>query len=108
MSVEATSNSKPRIPASEPGLRLAARSSLDVMLSDAVLKGGGVGRFVKRRATCRTLAGLRAIRGGPRAMRVASASTWRVWRPGAPRLGRRRAIVGSASWRGRTTGYCAG
>jgi hypothetical protein len=58
MSVEATSNSKPRVPASEPGLRLAARSSLDVMLSDAVLEGGGVGRFVKPRAAGRTIAGL--------------------------------------------------
>jgi hypothetical protein len=35
MSVEATTNSKARIPASEQGLRLGARSSLDVMLSDA-------------------------------------------------------------------------
>ena len=58
MSVEATSNSKPRVPASEPGLRLAARSSLDVMLSDAVLEGGGVGRFVKPRAAGRTIARL--------------------------------------------------
>lgn len=58
MSVEATSNSKPRVSPSQPGLRLAARSGLDVMLSDAVLEGGGVGRFVKPRATGRTIAGL--------------------------------------------------
>ncbi len=37
MSLEATSNSKPRIPASEPGPRVAARSSL------AVIEDGGVG-----------------------------------------------------------------
>ena len=43
MSLEATSNSNPRIPASEPGPRVAARSSLDVMLSDAVIEDGGVG-----------------------------------------------------------------
>jgi polyhydroxyalkanoate synthase subunit PhaC len=43
---------------SEPGLRLAARSSLDVMLSDAVLESGGIGRFLKPRAAGRTIAGL--------------------------------------------------
>jgi hypothetical protein len=32
-----------RIPRPEPGLRLAARSGLDVMLNDAVLEDGGVG-----------------------------------------------------------------
>ncbi len=47
MSVKATAKSKPRVSPSQPGLRLAARSGLDVMLSDAVLEGGGVGRFVK-------------------------------------------------------------
>ncbi len=42
----------------EPGLRLAARSGLDVMLTDAVLEDGGVGRFLKPRTTARTIAGL--------------------------------------------------
>jgi polyhydroxyalkanoate synthase len=42
----------------EPGLRLAARSGLDVMLTDAVVEDGGVGRFLKPRATARTMAGL--------------------------------------------------
>jgi polyhydroxyalkanoate synthase len=42
----------------EPGLRLAARSGLDVMLSDAVVQGGGVGTFIKPRAAGRTIAGL--------------------------------------------------
>jgi polyhydroxyalkanoate synthase len=43
---------------SEPGLRLAAQSGLDVMLTDAVLEDGGVGRFLKPRAAGRTIAGL--------------------------------------------------
>jgi hypothetical protein len=42
MSVETNSKPKDRVSPAEPGLRLAARSSLDVMLSDAVLEGGGV------------------------------------------------------------------
>lgn len=42
----------------EPGLRLAAHSGLDVMLTDAVLEDGGLGRFLKPTATGRTLAGL--------------------------------------------------
>ncbi|MGA9856850.1 MAG: alpha/beta fold hydrolase [Solirubrobacteraceae bacterium] len=46
------------VSASEPGLRLAAKSGLDVMLTDAVLEAGGVGRFLKPRAAGRTLAGL--------------------------------------------------
>jgi hypothetical protein len=58
MSVETNSQPKDRVSPAEPGLRLAARSSLDVMLSDAVLEGGGVGRFVKPRAAGRTIAGL--------------------------------------------------
>ena len=58
MSVETNPQSKNRVSPAEPGLRLAARSSLDVMLSDAVLEGGGVGRFVKPRAAGRTIAGL--------------------------------------------------
>ena len=58
MSVETNSKPKDRVSPAEPGLRLAARSSLDVMLSDAVLEGGGVGRFVKPRAAGRTIAGL--------------------------------------------------
>jgi polyhydroxyalkanoate synthase subunit PhaC len=40
------------------GLRLAARSGLDVMLSDAALEDGGVSRFLKPRAAGRTIAGL--------------------------------------------------
>lgn len=43
---------------SEPGLRAAARSGLDVMLTDAVLEDGGVSRFLKPRAAGRTVAGL--------------------------------------------------
>jgi poly[(R)-3-hydroxyalkanoate] polymerase subunit PhaC len=57
MSVEATSNSKPHVSQSPPGVRLAARSSLDVLLGDAALERG-VGRFVKPRAAGRTVAGL--------------------------------------------------
>jgi hypothetical protein len=38
MSTPATTNSKPEVSPPEPGLRLAARSGLDVMLSDAVLE----------------------------------------------------------------------
>jgi polyhydroxyalkanoate synthase subunit PhaC len=57
MSVEATSNSTPRVSPSQPGVRHAARSSLDVLLGEAVLEGG-VGRFVKPRAAGRTIAGL--------------------------------------------------
>jgi len=58
MSVETNSSPKDRVSPADPGLRLAARSSLDVMLSDAALEGGGVGRFVKPRAAGRTIAGL--------------------------------------------------
>jgi AcrR family transcriptional regulator len=54
----ATSKPMPRHSHSEPGLRLAARSGLDVMLTDAVLADGGVGRFLKPRAAARTIAGL--------------------------------------------------
>lgn len=46
------------VSAREPGLRQAARSGLDVMLGDAVLESGGVGRFLKPKAAGRTLAGL--------------------------------------------------
>jgi polyhydroxyalkanoate synthase len=58
MSTPATTNSKPEVSPPEPGLRLAARSGLDVMLGDAVLESGGVGRFVKPRAAGRTILGL--------------------------------------------------
>jgi poly[(R)-3-hydroxyalkanoate] polymerase subunit PhaC len=44
--------------ADAPGLRLAGRSGLDVMLTDAVLETGGVSRFVRPSAAGRTLAGL--------------------------------------------------
>ncbi len=50
-------NSTEKQPAS-PGLRRAAESGLDMMLSDAVLEGGGVGRFLKPKAAGRTVAGL--------------------------------------------------
>jgi polyhydroxyalkanoate synthase len=43
---------------SEPGLRSAARSGLDVMLTDAVLEDGGVSRFLKPGAAGRRVAGL--------------------------------------------------
>ena len=54
----ATSNAMPKNPHAEPGLRLAAQSGLDVMLNDAVLEDGGVGRFLKPRAAGRAMAGL--------------------------------------------------
>jgi hypothetical protein len=54
----ATSTSMPQSSHSRPGLRLAAQSGLDVMLTDAVLDAGGVGRFLKPRAASRTIAGL--------------------------------------------------
>jgi polyhydroxyalkanoate synthase subunit PhaC len=54
----ATSTPTPRDPHAEPGLRLAARSGLDVMLTDAVLEDGGVGRVLKPRAAARTIVGL--------------------------------------------------
>ncbi len=46
-----------RISRPGPGLRLAARSGLDVMLTDAVLEDGGVGRFLKPRAAGARLQG---------------------------------------------------
>ncbi len=54
----ATSKPMPRHSHAELGLRLAARSGLDVMLTDAVLEDGAVGRFLKPRAAARTIAGL--------------------------------------------------
>ena len=54
----ATSKSMPGDSHPDPGLRLAARSGLDVMLTDAVLEDGGVSRFLKPRAAARTVAGL--------------------------------------------------
>jgi polyhydroxyalkanoate synthase len=53
-----TSTSTNGASTAEPGLRLAARSGLDVMLTDAVLEEGGVRRFLKPRAAARTIAGL--------------------------------------------------
>jgi polyhydroxyalkanoate synthase len=53
-----TSPPTDRISPADPGLRRAARSGLDVMLSDAVLERGGVGRFLKPRAAGRTALGL--------------------------------------------------
>ncbi len=58
MSVATKSISQQRVSPLEPGLRRAAQSGLDVMLSDAVLESGGVGRFVKPKAAGRTIAGL--------------------------------------------------
>ncbi|MBV8952703.1 MAG: alpha/beta fold hydrolase [Solirubrobacterales bacterium] len=43
---------------SQVGLRPAARAGLDVMLTDAVMDNGGVGRVLKPRAAARTVAGL--------------------------------------------------
>jgi polyhydroxyalkanoate synthase subunit PhaC len=43
---------------SPPGLRLAARSGLDVLLIDAAVDDGGGGRFLKPGAAGRTIAGL--------------------------------------------------
>ena len=54
---DTTSKAKHRRDAS-PGLRLAAHSGLDVMLSDAVVEDGGVRRFLKPRAAGATVAGL--------------------------------------------------
>ena len=41
-----------------PGLRQAASAGLDMMLTDAAVEDGGVGRFLRPRATGRTVAGL--------------------------------------------------
>ena len=75
MSTTANSTPKTRVSPQEPGLRRAARSGLDVMLSDAVLEGGGVGRFLKPKATGRTIAGLARHPRRTGAMPVASASS---------------------------------
>ena len=58
MSITANSTPKERGSSQEQGLRRAAQSGLDVMLSDAALEGGGVGRFLKPKAAGRTIAGL--------------------------------------------------
>jgi polyhydroxyalkanoate synthase len=58
MPTTATSKDGGRGDESTPGLRLAARSGLDVMLADAALEDGGVSRFLKPRAASRTIAGL--------------------------------------------------
>ena len=60
-----------RVSPPEPGLRRAARSGLDVMLSDAVLEGNVVGRFLKPKTAGRTIVGLarhprRAVRDAGR------------------------------------------
>ncbi|HUA46286.1 MAG TPA: alpha/beta fold hydrolase [Solirubrobacteraceae bacterium] len=54
----ARSEPKERGGESRPGLRLAASSGLDMMLTDAAVEDGGVRRFLKPRATGRTVAGL--------------------------------------------------
>jgi polyhydroxyalkanoate synthase len=60
MTMDTTSTPKNSGPGdvSTPGLRLAARSGLDVMLADAALEDGGVSRFLKPQAAGRTIAGL--------------------------------------------------
>jgi polyhydroxyalkanoate synthase subunit PhaC len=60
MTMDATSTAKNRRRGDKttPGVRLAARSGLDVMLSDAVLEDRGVSRFLKPAAAGRTIAGL--------------------------------------------------
>ena len=58
MSVTANSTTNEPASAPGPGLRRAAHSGLDVMLSDAVLESGGVGRFLKPKAAGRTVTGL--------------------------------------------------
>ena len=60
-----------RVSPPEPGLRRAARSGLDVMLSDAVVEGNVVGRFLKPKTAGRTIVGLarhprRAVRDAGR------------------------------------------
>ena len=62
MSVATYSASEERVAAMEPGLRRAARSGLDVMLSDAALEGG-VSRFLKPGVAGRTIAGVRLAAG---------------------------------------------
>jgi hypothetical protein len=97
-----------RLSPPEPGLRLAARSGLDVMLTDAVLDDGGLGRFLKPRAAGRTIAGLARHPG--RTARDAGrfgVELARVAR-GGRRLGRQRAIGALASGRGRRTGCYGG
>ena len=96
--------STPRQPASgrEPGLRSAARSGLDVMLTDAVLEEGGVSRFLKPRAAGRTIAGL--ARHPRRAARDASGLGMELARVAAgrsaigPAKGDRR--FGDQAWNG--------
>jgi polyhydroxyalkanoate synthase len=52
-----TSTPTPSSARTEPGVRLAAQSGLDVMLTDAVLEDGGLSRFLKPRAAGQTIAG---------------------------------------------------
>jgi poly[(R)-3-hydroxyalkanoate] polymerase subunit PhaC len=54
----ATDTTPPRVSRQDHGIRPAARSGLDVMLSDAALDGSTVGQFLKPRATARTIVGL--------------------------------------------------
>jgi hypothetical protein len=108
MSITANSTPKERGSPQEPGLRRAAHSGLDVMLSDAALEAGGVGRFLKPNSAGRTIAGLArhprrtgrdAGRFGIELARVAAGSS-----ETRPSKSDRR----SASERGRRTGCCAG
>jgi polyhydroxyalkanoate synthase len=98
MSITANSTPKEHGSPREPGLRRAAQSGLDVMLSDAALEGGGVGRFLKPKATGRTIAGLArhprrtgrdAGRFGIELARVAAGSSETRPRKGDRRFGER-------------------
>jgi len=99
--VSATTTSNHGATTPRPGLRHAARSGLDVVLTDAVLEDRGVGRFLKPRDSP-------AIRGE----RLETPGVWgsssRVWRLGSPSFSRLREIAASAIAPGRATGFCTG
>ena len=98
----ATSTPRQRTSGREPGLRSAAQSGLDVMLTDAVLEDGGVSRFVKPGAAGRTMAGL--VRHPRRTARDASGLGMELARVAAgrsaigPAKGDRR--FGDQAWSG--------
>ena len=92
----------------QPGLRLAAESGLDVMLSDAALDQGGVTRLLKPKATVRTLAGMaRHPRSTARDAPVSRASSC-ASPPGLLSRRRPREIGGSAFEPGRRAGSSGG
>ena len=84
----------------------AAQSGLDVLLSEA--GSGGPSRFIAPGAGVRVGAGLARH---PRRVAARAAGLAGRARAGSPPAGpssrRRRAIAGSATGRGRTTGFCA-